>query len=303
MVSDSPARHDQSAPAALPATRSPLLPAIAIGLAVVLIGMLYWEILADMARDWWNEDALSHGMLLPPLAAYIAWLNRETTLRLPVSPAWSGLLVILLACLTLLTGKLASEFFMARFSFVILVAGLILTFWGKARMRSLALPLLLLAAMVPLPSVVYNRLAAPLQLLTSEISTHIAQFLGVSLYRDGNIIQLAGTTLGVAEACSGLNSLSALMVGGILLGFLLCTSILSRVLLFLSSLPFAVAVNIVRVAGTAVAADYDQKFANGFYHSFSGWLVFVAGFGLLYLFARLLHAFIDPRISANAPHA
>lgn len=261
----------------------------------ILVFLLYRDILLDMAHDWWNEEALSHGMLLPPLAAYVAWINREAIRRLPIQPSNGGILLAGLACLTLLTGKLASEFFLARFSFVILLAGLVLSFWGAARLKSLALPFLLLATMVPLPSVVYNRLAAPLQLLTSEASSAIAQALGVSLYRDGNIIQLAGTTLGVVEACSGLNSLSALMVAGILLGFLICTSTASRVLLFAATLPAAVLVNIIRVAGTAVAADYDQKFAEGFYHAFSGWLVFVAGFAVLYGAGRFLHAFVDPR--------
>jgi exosortase len=121
----------------------------------------------------------------------------------------------------------------------------------------------------------------------------MAQVLGVSVFRDGNIIQLAGVTLGVAEACSGLNSLSALIVGSLLLGYLLCSRTASRVALFVTAIPLAIGVNILRVTGTAVLADYNQEFAMGFYHSFSGWLVFVAGFGLLYLFARVLHALLE----------
>ena len=96
--------------------------------------------------------------------------------------------------------------------------------------------------------------------------------VGVSVFRDGNVLQLATTTLGVAEACSGLNSLSALIVGSLLFGYLLCTSLPSRVVLFLLAAPLAVAINIARVAGTAILADYNQDLAMGFYHSFSGWL-------------------------------
>ena len=94
-------------------------------------------------------------------------------------------------------------------------------------------------------------------------------------------------------ACSGLNSLSALIVGSLLLGYLLCSRTVSRVVLFAAAIPLAIVVNILRVAGTALLADYNQEFAMGFYHSFSGWLVFVAGFGLLYLCARMLHALVD----------
>src|SRR5262249_39742003 len=155
----------------------------------------------------------------------------------------------------------------------VLLAGLTWTFWGAPRAQSLGFPLVLLATMVPLPAIVYNMVAAPLQLFASQVATSLAQALGVSIYRDGNIIHLANTSLGVAEACSGLHSLSALVVGSLLLGFLEDASITGRILLCLISIPLAVAVNVLRVAGTAVLADYRLEFAEGFYHAFSGWLV------------------------------
>jgi exosortase len=250
-----------------------------------------------MARDWWNDPALSQGMLLPPLALYIAWGSRRNTLSHPAVPDNRGLLLTAAACLTFLLGKFASEFFLMRFSFVILLAGIIWTFWGIHRLRTLIFPILLLATMVPLPVILYNSLAAPLQLLASDLATRIAQTCGISAFRDGNVIQLAGTSLGVAEACSGLNSLSALVVGSVLLGFLLCGRSITRVLLFALAVPLAIVVNIIRVAGTAILADYNQEFAEGFYHSFSGWLVFVVGFGALYCCARALHALLDPRVA------
>ncbi len=263
----------------------------AIGTAAVLI--LFGSVLTDMAAEWWTVPAASQGMLLPPLALYLAWLNRQATLAKPaMNDAW-GLLVVALGCAVFMLGRLASEFFLMRISFVIVLAGLLLTFWGWPRTRTLALPFLLLATMVPLPAILYNSLAAPLQLLASDVATRIAQWAGVSVFRDGNLIQLAGTTLGVAEACSGLSSLSGMMVGSILLGYLLCDALPGRILLFLAALPLAILVNVVRVAGTAIAADYDQGFAMGFYHSFSGWLVFMSGFGLLYLTGRILHAVLD----------
>ena len=266
------------------------------GILTALIGVLFSAVLIDMARDWWNDPALSQGMLLPPLALYIAWIYRGQTFSHPAIPDNRGLLLTAAACLTFLLGKFASEFFLMRFSFVILVAGVIWTFWGIRRLRTLIFPILLLATMVPLPVVLYNSLAAPLQLLASDLATRIAQTFGISVFRDGNVIQLAGTSLGVAEACSGLNSLSALIVGSVLLGFLMCSRSITRTLLFALAIPLAIAVNIVRVAGTAVIADYNQEFAEGFYHSFSGWLVFVAGFGALYLCARALHALLDPKV-------
>jgi exosortase len=264
-----------------------------IALIVVLTGALFGSVLVDMANDWWNVPALSQGMLIPPLAFYVAWLSRERVLAMPRQFAWAGVLISAGACGLLILGKLASEFFLMRISFVILITGVVWTFWGALRTKKLAFPLLLLATMVPLPALVYNTLSAPLQLFASDFATRIAQALGTSVYRDGNVIYLAQMSLGVAEACSGLNSLSALVVGSLLVGYLFCSGVVGRTLLCVVSIPFAIGLNVLRVAGTAILADYNQNFALGFYHSFSGWLVFVAGFGLLYISARLIHAIVE----------
>jgi exosortase len=264
-----------------------------IAVIVSLTSVLFAVVLADMAHDWWTEPEWSQGILLPPLAIYIAWMNRERTLSLPARTDNRGISLVALACLTFLLGGLASEFYLMRIAFVILLAGFVWTFWGTARLRALSFPLLVLATMVPLPVIVYNSLAAPLQLLASDLATQAADLVGISVLRDGNVIHLAGTSLGVAEACSGLNSLAALIVGSLLLGYLLCTRILTRMIVFVLAPPLAILVNIVRISGTAVLADYNQEFAIGFYHSFSGWLVFVAGFGMLYLLARTLHNVLD----------
>ena len=271
---------------------SPLL-IFQFSIAVVLIGLLHGGTLADLAVDWWNEPAYSQGMLIPPLAVYIAWLRRSTTFAHPVSPDSRALALVAFACLTFLLGKLAAEFFLMRISFVFLLAGLTWTFWGLNRFRSLMFPFLLLATMVPFPVIFYNALSTPLQLFASDVSAQLAQALGVSVYRDGNIIQLANTTLGVAEACSGLNSLSALIVAGLLVGHLLCSRVISQIAVVVLAIPTAIGVNIVRVTGTAVLADYNPAFAMGFYHSFSGWLVFLFGFGILYGVAKAVHAVLD----------
>ncbi len=264
-----------------------------VGLIAALVIVLFANVLASMAHDWWTDPAWSQGLLLPPLALYIAWLQRSRILSVPAQPNPRGLFLTAFACLTFLIGTLASEEFTARISFVILLAGLIWTFWGRGRLRTLAFPLLLLASMVPLPALLYNTLAAPLQLFASDLGSQLAQAAGISVFRDGNIIQLANISLGVEEACSGLNSLSALCVGALLFGYSACSGLTCRIIVFLIAIPLAITINVLRVAGTAILADYNQSFAMGFYHMFSGWLVFVAGAASLYLFARLLHAIAE----------
>jgi exosortase len=227
-------------------------------------------------------------MLVPPIVLYIAYQQRHLTFSIPARSDLRGLWLLSLACFLYLLGRLAAEFFLTRISFVVLLAGLAWTFWGFARFKTLVFSFVLLATMVPLPAIVYNMAAAPLQLFASKLAADLSQILGVSIYREGNIIYLANTALGVAEACSGLNSLASLVVAALLLGFVEDASILGRVLLFVLSLPLAIAVNVVRVTGTAVLADYRPEFAMGFYHTFSGWIVFVLGFGMLWLLAKLL---------------
>jgi len=255
---------------------------------VGLVAALYGATAVDLASEWWMVDSASYGMLIPPTALYIAYLRRDITFSVPAMSDLRGLWLLALGCFVFVFGKLAAEFFLMRISLVVVLAGLTWTFWGLGRLKTLAFPFVLLLTMVPLPTIVYNALAAPLQLFASRIATDLAQAMGVSAFRDGNVIQLANTSLGVEEACSGLHSLSALMVASLLLGHLENGTVPKRVLLFLLSIPFAIAVNVLRVTGTALLADYKVELAMGFYHSFSGWLVFVAGFGVLWFAGKLL---------------
>jgi len=258
-----------------------------------LVIALYARVLSDLALDWWIDPGSSHGMLIPPIAIYIAWLRRRSTLATPPSADARGLWLTLLACLMLLVGILGAEFFLTRTSFVVLLAGLIWTFWGLPRFKTLLFPIVLLCTMIPLPQIIYNLLAAPLQLFASQVATDLVQSLGVTVYRDGNVIHLAGISLGVAEACSGLRSLTSLVTAALLVGFLQCTRIRTRVLLVSLSVPIAIGMNVVRVAGTALIAEQNQQYALGYYHLFSGWLVFLAGFGIVGAASALLHRWMD----------
>ena len=254
----------------------------------VLLAALYADVLVSLVEDWWGNESYSHGFLVVPLAFYIAWKQRRTILAAPVAPSAQGIYLTGIGCLLFAAGKLGAEYFATRISLVLVVAGLVWTFWGTKRLRYLAFPLLLVASVVPLPVIVYNSLAAPLQLLASDLATRAAQFLGVTVYRDGNIIQLADTSLGVAEACSGLRSLGPLTLGALLLGFLERFGIWTRVGLFVLAIPIAILFNVIRVTGTALLAERDPDLAMGFYHSLSGWLIFVAGFGTLLLCTKIL---------------
>ncbi len=274
-----------------------MAPTLIGGAAVVgLLTILYWRVLPDMAVDWWTNEGNSHGLLIVPLVLYIVWRQWESILAVPAAVDLRGLWLTLAACCVYVVGRMAAEFFLTRISFVLLLAGLAWTFWGYARLRKLAFPILLLATMVPLPTIVFNQFAAPLQLLASRVATDTAQLLGVAIYREGNIIHLADTTLGVAEACSGLRAISSLVIGALLLGYLDLDRIWAKVVLFGLAVPAAILTNVIRVAGTALLADRDPELATGFYHTFSGWLVFLVGLGILLALTKLLK-----RLSGDKP--
>jgi exosortase len=274
-----------------------------IGVIGGLLAALYYSVVPAMVDIWWNDPGYSHGLLIPPLALYIAWMHREEVFAAPATTDGRGLWLTAAACLLYLVGKLGAEFFLMRISLVVLLAGLVWTFWGAQRLRRLAFPLVLLLTMVPLPAVLYNRLAAPLQLFASEVASVSLQALSIPVYQDGNIIHLANTSLGVAEACSGLRSISSLSVLALVLGYLLNPRLGARVLLFLLAIPTAIAVNVLRIVGTALVAEQDPQLAEGFYHSFSGWLVFLVGFGGLYVQGMLITRFSNGKADRNGANA
>lgn len=284
-----------------PRAQSRLLPFFKGGVLIALGVVIFRAVLLDLAHDWWTEDSLSYGLLVPPLAIYIAWLRRGQIAAHPGTEDARGLSLIALGGLMLITGKLGAEFFLSRLSFVVVLTGVIWTFWGKERLRLLGFPLVVLATMVPLPNLVYNAIGIPLQLFASTMATRIIQAAGGSVFQDGNIIQLPNISLGVVEACSGLRSLPAVCIGSLLVGFLRLKRIRTRVLLFVLAVPLAILVNSLRVTGTAFLATYKEEFALGFYHSFSGWLVFMACFGVLTLLARFLHWSLEKRSVAVRP--
>jgi exosortase len=193
----------------------------------------------------------------------------------------------------LAAGRIGADFFVMRLSLILVLAGLLATFWGFARLRVLAFPLAVLATMIPLPGLIYTRIAIPLQLLASETATSVVRFLGGTIYREGNILQLPGLTLGVAEACSGLRSISALSIVALLMGFSHCRTALGRLLVFAFAIPLAIAVNVLRVSGTVLLASLSENLAMGFYHSFSGWAVFLGSSVVMFYLAKGFHTLWD----------
>jgi len=256
-------------------------PGILLG---ILLVVLYDHIAVKLVRDWLEISDYSHGPLIPFFAAFLLWDKREELRRTPVTPSWAGVWLVVLGLFALVVGIFGADLFIQRTSFVLLTAGLIWTLLGKAMLGKLKFVLFVLLLAIPLPAVVFNQITFPLQLRASEYSSALLRLAQVPVLQDGNIIQLPAMQLEVAEACSGIRSLMSLFTVAVIYGYFLERGVWRRVVLALASIPIAVAANVVRIFGTGMCVQYwDPEKAMGFFHEFSGWLMFLVSLGLLYL--------------------
>jgi exosortase len=259
----------------------------ALGAAFLLV---YGAVLLELARDWGRDENYSHGYLVLPAAAWLAWSRRAELRRLPIAPSAAGALVVLASLLVLLVGIAGIEFFLTRVSMIGVLAGTIAFTLGWRHLRLLAFPLAFLLLMIPLPSVIFNEIAFPLQLVATRLGVGVLQLLEIPVLREGNIIVLATTTLEVAEACSGIRSLISLITLTLLYGYMSHGGLTARTIVTLSAVPTAIVANGLRVAGTGTAAHYyGAAVAEGFFHGFSGWIVFVVSFVAIMGVERLVN--------------
>ena len=258
----------------------------AIVVACALVGAIWWMyggIMSSLVRQWASDDNYSHGFFVLPLAAYFAWERRAPLKAASLQPSALGIVLIAASLGVLLAGLLGAELFLTRISLVGVVGGTVLYVWGRSHFRILAFPIAFLFLMIPLPTIIFNQIAFPLQLLASRAGEAVINVAGIPVLREGNVLQLPSRTLEVAEACSGIRSLVSLIMLAIVLGHFTERSLGRRVLIALAAIPIAILANAARVAGTGLASELiSPAAAEGFLHTFSGWLLFVVAFiGLL----------------------
>jgi len=258
----------------------------------VLMAAVYYRVLAKLVTDWWQIPDFSHGFLVPIFAAYLVWTKRTALLETKIAPTWSGIALVFLGLAVLLLGVYGAELFLSRISLVILLAGLVLGFGGWQLLKELRFPLLVLLLAIPIPFIVFNEITLPLQTLASKLASALLPLFGVPVLREGNVIELPAMKLEVAEACSGIRSLMSLFTLAVFYGYFMDKSNLRRVLLALASIPIAIAANALRILGTGLCVQYwDPDKALGFFHEFSGWVMFLVSLGCLYIVHRVMCLF------------
>ncbi len=253
-------------------------------LLALLSVLLYHHIAIKLVSDWYNLPDFSHGFLIPFFAAFLLWDKRDEIRATPIDPSWAGITLVVLGLFELLLGVFGADLFLQRTSFVLLTAGIIWTLLGKAMLGRVKFVLFVLLLAIPLPTILFNQITFPLQLLASDFASHLLAFANVPVLQDGNVIQLPALPLEVAEACSGIRSLMSLFTVAVIYGYFLEKETWRRVVLAASSLPIAVAANVARIFGTGLCVQYwDPDKALGFFHEFSGWLMFLVSLSCLYL--------------------
>jgi len=284
---------------------------IAIALALAFV---YFGVFAKLGYDWWTDENYSHGLLIPPVIGYILWSERKRLAQARLRPSllWGASLVIL-ALLSLWVGVAGAELYVQRISLMLMLAGIVIYFWGGRVLRLVLVPLGLLFLAIPIPAIIFNKIAFPLQLFASRCAVWGMRLFDIPVLRQGNIIELIPKgghqtkKLEVVEACSGIRSLMTLLTLAVVFAYVTrprdndgdgTSGLLQRVksygfwraiILVASAIPIAILTNALRVSGTGILAHYyGTEIADGFFHSFSGWVIYIVAFLLLFAVGWLL---------------
>ena len=278
--------------------------ALGSALIFLLMAAIYYQVLGKLVIDWWQLPDFSHGFLVPIFAAYLVWDKRTVVRDTRIAPSWNGIAVMALGIAVLLLGIYGSELFLSRVSLVIVLAGLVLCFGGRPLLKELRFALLVLLLAIPLPTIVFNQITFPLQILASKLASGLLPLFAVPVLREGNVIVLPAMKLEVAEACSGIRSLVSLLTLGIMFGYFTDQRGWVRVFIALSTIPIAIVANAARVAGTGIAAHrFGPEAAEGFLHESAGMVVFAVAFVLMIAVQRLLVRLAPPPPESAQPIA
>lgn len=303
-------------------------------LLIASTAFAYWGVLAKLGRFWWEDENYSHGLLIPFIIGYVLWAERDSLARVAKRPSllW-GAAAVVCGLLALLAGTAGAELFVQRTSLVLIAAGLVVYFWGFKLLRLVFVPLLLLLLAIPIPAIIFNQIAFPLQLFASRCAVASMRLFDIPVLRQGNVIELmtlgssTTTKLEVVEACSGIRSLMTLVTLAVVFAYftfpkgarptgaddtgtgarrgrfawLRSYGVWRSVVLVLSAVPIAIITNAGRVSGTGILARYyGTKVADGFFHEFSGWVVYIAAFLLLFALGWLLDAVANRKSRRSA---
>ncbi|MHA1600393.1 MAG: VPLPA-CTERM-specific exosortase XrtD [Alphaproteobacteria bacterium] len=247
-----------------------------LGILALLLGLVFQDGLSSMIGQWGSEE-YSHGYLIPAVSLFLIWRNRHQLAAAGQRGTWFGAVIVLLGLAMFIMGELGTIYTVVQYAFLVTLFGAALAFFGWSGMRFLWVPLLYLVFMIPLPQFLYSGLSSDLQLISSQLGVMVIRLFGISVFLDGNVIDLGVYVLQVVEACSGLRYLFPLMSFGFLVAHLSQGPLWQRSVVFLSTIPITILMNSFRIGVIGVLVEnYGIEMADGFLHSFEGWFIFMA---------------------------
>ena len=259
-------------------------------IALAIFAIAYVPVFMVMWYRWWAADSYySHGVLIPFVSAFFIWQMKDELIKMkPKESPWAfG--VILAGVVLYLFASVFRVNFIAAFSMLFVLTGLILYFYGTEIFKKIAFPILFLFFMIPLPSVIITRLSFKLKLFAAELATHVIRAIGIKVVQAGSIIQMPHAHVVVDDVCSGLRSLISLLALGSIFAYWFKGPVWKRLLIFVLTVPIAIVTNMVRVVILAVVSEiWGAQYAEGFVHDATGLLVFVLAFILLYVVVKLI---------------
>ena len=268
---------------------SKLLLGFSAVVATVLLGYIYADNLAFLFRQWMGSEDYSFGMFVPLISLFLIWQARHRIAEAGAQNSWWGLAVITAGLFLYWIGEFATLYVLQHVSLWMVIVGLVIALIGVRGARAIAFPLSYLLTSIPLPAFLYASLSSQLQLWSSALGVGCLQFVGVTAFHEGNVIDLGPVQLQVIEACSGIRYLLPLTSLALLCAYLFKDRMWKRVVLVLSSIPISILVNGFRIGMIGVLVEwYGQGAAEGFSHLFEGWVLFMASLGLLILEMWLL---------------
>ena len=270
-------------------------PSPGIWAALLAVAALVAVIFADGILnlfDVWQQEEYSYGYLIPFIALYLAWQRRDALARIPFEGSWAGVGVCALGVLLGVAGELSAVYIIVQYALVLAIAGAVLALVGARAFREIRMALLTLLFMVPLPGFIYGDLSNRLQLVSSQLGVWVIQLFGISVYLEGNVIDLGALKLQVVEACSGLRYLFPLMTFGFILAYFFRAPWWKRAIVFVSTVPITILMNSFRIGAIGILVEYfGEPMARGFLHDFEGWAIFmvctVILLGEIWLLARI----------------
>jgi len=262
---------------------------VLLGLAAAMTLFVFWEPVARLMKNWLTRPEYSHGIVIPAVSLYLIWQRRAQLRETSFAGSWVGVAVVLLGTALWLVGELSAIYAVTQFALVVVIGGIGLSLVGARGFRPLYIPVLLLLLMIPLPRFLYENFSSQLQLVSSELGVAMLRLFGVSVFLEGNVIDLGHFQMQVVEACDGLRYLFPMMALALVIAYFYRGAVWEKCLIFLASIPITIVMNSFRIAMIGLFAEFgNTALAEGVLHDMQGWVLFMLSTGAVLLILRLL---------------